>query len=114
VREASFFVDRLAHDTMPLAGLIVNRTHPLRSRLPRDHALTAADRLESHGGDQLTAAVLRVHAHRADTAKREAHLLKRFTRAHPDVPIATIPALPFEVADLQALRAVGDELLKPA
>ena len=28
LREASFFVDRLSQETMPLAGLILNRTHP--------------------------------------------------------------------------------------
>ena len=28
LREASFFVDRLSQEKMPLAGLILNRTHP--------------------------------------------------------------------------------------
>ena len=29
LREASFFVDRLSQERMPLAGLILNRTHPM-------------------------------------------------------------------------------------
>ena len=31
LREASFFIDRLSQEHMPLAGLILNRTHPTLS-----------------------------------------------------------------------------------
>ncbi|QLY31358.1 ArsA family ATPase [Nocardia huaxiensis] len=121
LREASFFVDRLSHDRMPLAGLVLNRTHPVLSSLSAEQAQVAADRLapatatngesaESDTPAALAAAVLRIHAHRAATAKREQHLLHRFTGAHPSVPIAAVTALPFEVADLEALRAVADQL----
>jgi anion-transporting ArsA/GET3 family ATPase len=113
LREASFFVDRLSTDGMPLAGLVVNRTHPLLTDLSRDHAATAADRLAEADGDPMTIAALRIHAHRADTAARERHLLRRFTRAHPHVPVTAVPALPFEVADLEALQAVGERLVTP-
>ncbi|WP_433682041.1 ArsA family ATPase [Nocardia sp. CA-119907] len=108
LREASFFVDRLSTERMPLAGLVLNRTHPVLSALPADHALTTADQLAE--SDPLTAAVLRIHAQRVATAKREQHLLHRFTGAHPRVPIASVTALPFEVSDLEALRAVGAQL----
>ncbi|MFI7664434.1 ArsA family ATPase [Nocardia sp. NPDC049526] len=108
LREASFFVDRLSTERMPLAGLILNRTHPVLSSLSADHALTAADQLAE--SDPLTAAVLRVHAQRVATAKREQHLLHRFTGAHPRVPITSVTALPFEVSDLEALRAVAAQL----
>ncbi|KAA8890877.1 ArsA family ATPase [Nocardia colli] len=108
LREASFFVDRLSTERMPLAGLILNRTHPALSSLSGDHALTAAEQLAD--SDPLTAAVLRIHARRVATDKREQHLLHRFTGAHPRVPIVAVTALPFEVSDLRALRAVGDQL----
>ncbi|MFC9440520.1 ArsA family ATPase [Nocardia sp. NPDC057030] len=108
LREASFFVDRLSTERMPLAGLILNRTHPALSSLSRDHALTAAEQLAE--SDPLTSAVLRIHARRVATDKREQHLLHRFTGAHPRVPIVAVTALPFEVSDLDALRAVGDQL----
>jgi anion-transporting ArsA/GET3 family ATPase len=108
LREASFFVDRLSTERMPLAGLVLNRTHPALSALPADHALAAADQLAE--SDPLTTAVLRIHAQRVATAKREQHLLHRFTGAHPRVPIASVTALPFEVSDLEALRAVGIQL----
>ncbi|ORI20071.1 ArsA family ATPase [Rhodococcus sp. 1168] len=112
LREAAFFVDRLSSEGMPLAGLILNRTHPTLSALPADHAATAADQLD--GDDDasavLTAAVLRIHAARAVTATRELRLLRRFTAAHPRIPVVGVPSLPFEVSDLQALRAVADQL----
>ncbi|MCP2278195.1 ArsA family ATPase [Nocardia amikacinitolerans] len=108
LREASFFVDRLSTEQMPLAGLVLNRTHPALSDLPADHALTAADQLAE--SDSLTSSVLRIHADRVATAKREQHLLHRFTGAHPRVPMVPVTALPFEVCDLEALRAVGDQL----
>ncbi|MDF2470106.1 MAG: anion-transporting ATPase, partial [Rhodococcus erythropolis] len=39
-------------------------------------------------------------------------LLSRFTAAHPRVPLIGVPSLPFEVSDLEALRAVGDQLTR--
>jgi len=38
LREASFFVDRLSEEAMPLAGLILNRTHPTLSGLHIERA----------------------------------------------------------------------------
>ncbi|MCX5043146.1 ArsA family ATPase [Aldersonia sp. NBC_00410] len=117
LREAGFFVDRLSTEGMPLAGLVLNRTHPLRCELAADHALTAADRLdedEPTPQSQLAAAALRIHAERATVNSRERHLLHRFTGAHPRVPQIDVPSLPFEVSDLEALRAIGDELTRSA
>ncbi|NLV80769.1 MAG: ArsA family ATPase, partial [Rhodococcus sp.] len=115
LREASFFVERLSADSMPLAGLILNRTHPTLSTLPSDHALTAADQLAEKGPASAAAeAVLRIHAHRAVTAKRELRLLRGFTAVNPRVPVVGVPSLPFEVSDLDALRAVADQLTREA
>ncbi|MFQ6394666.1 ArsA family ATPase [Nocardia sp. KC 131] len=108
LREASFFVDRLSTERMPLAGLVLNRTHPVLSTLSADHARTAADQLAET--DPITSSVLRIHAQRVATAKRERNLLHRFTGAHPRVPIVSVTALPFEVSDLEALRVVGNQL----
>lgn len=130
LREASFFVDRLSTDKMPLAGLVLNRTHPLLCGLSPAQAAAAADRLSPGAGSDtdgtsgettaasesvtdpatLTADILCIHAHRAVTAKRERNLLHRFTGAHPRVPIVAVTALPFEVSDLDALRVVGEQL----
>jgi anion-transporting ArsA/GET3 family ATPase len=108
LREASFFVDRLSQEKMPLAGLILNRTHPTLCDLQSDKARDAADHLDE--ADELAAAVLRIHADRAQTAKREVRLLSRFTGANPHVAIVGVPSLPFDVSDLEALRAIADQI----
>jgi anion-transporting ArsA/GET3 family ATPase len=111
LREATFFVDRLSQERMPLAGLILNRTHPMLCDLKADKANEAADQLGGEDGPEaLTAAILRIHADRALTAKREVRLLSRFTGANPAVAIVGVPSLPFDVSDLDALRAIADQI----
>ena len=110
LREASFFVDRLSKEAMPLAGMILNRTQPTLSDLHVERAADAAADLEADDPDSLAAAVLRIHADRGHTAKREVRLLSRFTGANPHVPIVGVPSLPFDVSDLEALRAIADQL----
>ena len=110
LREASFFVDRLASEHMPLAGLILNRTHPTLCELHADKAAEAAAELEKAAPGSLAVAALRIHADRASTAKREVRLLSRFTGANPTVAIVGVPSLPFDVSDLEALRAIADQI----
>ena len=110
LREASFFVDRLAGENMPLAGLILNRTHPTLCGLHAEKAEEAADELAAEDPESLAVAVLRIHAERAQTAKREVRLLSRFTGANPHVAIVGVPSLPFDVSDLEALRAIADQI----
>ena len=110
LREASFFVDRLAGERMPLAGLILNRTHPTLCELHADKATEAAEELEKIDPSAVAAAALRIHADRASTAKREVRLLSRFTGANPHVAIVGVPSLPFDVSDLEALQAIADQI----
>jgi anion-transporting ArsA/GET3 family ATPase len=117
LREASFFVDRLSEERMPLAGLILNRTHPTLCSLPVERAVDGAETLESApehidppAAKELALAVLRIHADRASTSKREVRLLSRFTGANPHVAIVGVPSLPFDVSDLDALRAIADQM----
>ncbi len=118
LREAAFFVDRLSREQMPLAGLILNRTHPMLSTLPVERAVDATETLEHASGEdestQLAGAVLRIHAERALIAKREIRLLSRFTGAHPHVAIVGVPSLPFDVSDLEALRTIADQMTATA
>jgi anion-transporting ArsA/GET3 family ATPase len=107
VREAAYFVDRLATESMPLVGLVLNRTHPVLAELPAAQAETVAEALERSGNAPLAAAVLRLHADRVTLAGRERRLLARFRRAHPSVAVVTVPALTLEVHDLPALRIIG-------
>src|ERR1700752_2832714 len=113
LREASFFVDRLSEEGMPLAGLVLNRTHPTLCALTVERAVDGVAELETEADSdaaELAAAVLQIHADRAQTAKREIRLLSRFTGANPHVPVVGVPSLPFDVSDLDALRALADQI----
>jgi anion-transporting ArsA/GET3 family ATPase len=110
LREASYFVERLAAEKMPLAGLVVNRTHPVLADLPAGRALATADELDRAGTAPVAAAVLRVHADRVAVATREKRLLARFTKAHPSVAVVGVPALPADVHDLGGLREISMRL----
>ncbi|MGC7099325.1 ArsA family ATPase [Amycolatopsis lurida] len=111
LREASYFVERLSEESMPLAGLVANRTHPVLAELSAPKALAAADSLERAAEPApLAVAVLRLHADRVALAERERRLLARFTKAHPGVPVVGVPALPSDVHDLDGLRDIGDRL----
>ena len=113
LREASYFVDRLSADDMPLAGLVVNRTHPpATAALSATRAAAAAEEVLEAGGPDapLAAAALRVHADRMSLAAREQHLADRFTSAHPEVAVRTVPAAAGDVHDLDGLRTMAAEL----
>jgi len=115
LREATFFVERLAEDGMPLAGLVVNRVHDsAAAALSAERSLGAAEQLDELGGHELTAALLRVHADRMQQVAREEHLLHSFSGAFPTVPVARAEALASDVHDLDGLRQVGDSLAEPA
>ncbi|MQA79468.1 MAG: AAA family ATPase [Streptosporangiales bacterium] len=115
LREASYFVERLSRDDMPLGGLVLNRVHRTtgtggRMRLGAERSVAAAETLEESGEHPLAAAALRLHAERLVLAAREGRLRDGFVSAHPRVAIAEVPALPADVHDLDGLRAVGDAL----
>ncbi|GGJ00771.1 anion transporter [Saccharopolyspora subtropica] len=110
LREASYFVERLAGEGMPLVGLVANRTHPVFAGLAGARATAVAEEIEASGSAPLAAAVLRVHADRVAVAEREKRLLARFTRAHPEVSMVGVPALPTDVHDLAGLREIGRRL----
>nr|MDT0664179.1 ArsA-related P-loop ATPase [Micromonospora sp. DSM 115978] len=111
LREASYFVDRLDAEGMPLAGLVVNRMHHSDgSALNTERSLAAAENLEEHGERPLAAAVLRIHAERVRLARREVRLRERFTQAHPDTCVVEIDALAQDVHDLDGLREIGAAL----
>jgi anion-transporting ArsA/GET3 family ATPase len=129
LREASYFVERLAVEGMPLAGLILNRVHRSpAARLSAARSLAAAESLlpegqngDSHRGEPADAAsppgqepyslaitALRLHAERMQLVAAEQRLAGRFTAAHPLVPVAEVPAQAEDVHDLAGLRAIGE------
>jgi anion-transporting ArsA/GET3 family ATPase len=111
LREASYFVERLERDEMPLAGLILNRVHRSpAARLSAARSLAAAETLQGLRDSETSAlgiAALRLHAERMREAESERRLARRFTAAHPLVPVAQVPAQPDDVHDLNGLRVIG-------
>ena len=108
LREAAYFVERLAEEGMPLAGLVINRMHPIAaSGLGAERSVAAAEALEESGDHPVAAATLRLHAERVMLATRERRMCQRFTSAHPDVPVAEVTAFAEDIHDLDGLRAVG-------
>ena len=109
LREASYFVERLAADRMPLAGLILNRVQPTRiPTLSPAGALAGAERIADQSSPAF--ALLQLHAERSALAARQRQVTSRFRAAHPDVAIAALPALATDVHDLAGLRQIGELL----
>jgi anion-transporting ArsA/GET3 family ATPase len=132
LREASYFVERLAQERMPLAGLLLNRVHRSpAARLSAARSLAAAETLQGadeaaepgraagdppagdwpeagqHPAHSLAIAALRLHAERMQLTVTERRVAEHFTSAHPIVPVAEIPAQPDDVHDLDGLRIIG-------
>jgi len=130
LREASYFVERLDHERMPLAGLILNRVQKVpAAHLSAARSLAAAEVLQgaatgAQGGrgagrtgahlDEpeaearlLTMAALRLHAERMEQAAAERRTAGHFTAAHPLVPVIEVPAQAEDVHDLDGLRRIG-------
>ncbi|MFP5347586.1 MAG: ArsA family ATPase, partial [Actinomycetes bacterium] len=111
LREASYFVDRLTTEGMPLAGLVLNRvqTSPVPS-LTAERAMAAAEQLEEDDDHELTSGLLRLHAERMRRRTREQAVAGRFFAGHRSVPVAQVTARPGDVHDLDGLRSIGDDL----
>ncbi|TMR39145.1 ArsA family ATPase, partial [Actinomadura geliboluensis] len=110
LREASYFVERLAEERMPLAGLVVNRVHESAADgLSAARSQAAAETLEERGEHTLTAALLRLHTDRMQLAAREERLRDHFASTHPTVPVTAVPAQAEDVHDLEGLRQVGED-----
>jgi anion-transporting ArsA/GET3 family ATPase len=113
MREASYFVERLAGEQMPLAGLVVNRVHETGADgITAVDAESAAQRLVDDADDdgRTTGELLTIHAERMSVAAREERLKRRFGAAHPGVPTVSVAALAGDVHDLDGLRRIGDLL----
>ncbi len=119
LREAAFFVERLDQERMPLAGLVVNRIQRTAPGLSASRALGAAEQLADQAADgsagrvpsaSASVGLLRLHAALAETAARHEGLARRFTAAHPGIPVVRVPAAAQDIHDLDGLRAVGRAL----
>ncbi|MGQ0847359.1 MAG: ArsA family ATPase [Sporichthyaceae bacterium] len=113
LREASYFVERLSAENMPLAGLVLNRVHrSAASALSAERALAAAEDLDTakEADATLSAALLRLHADRMQVIAREEGFTESFSSAHPAVRVTEVGAQAADVHDLDGLRVIGTEL----
>lgn len=117
LREASFFVDRLADDRMPLAAVVVNRVQmtyvPSVSAARASAAAEVVDEIppRAAGWEPAdTAALLRLHASVAELGSRHATAIAGFTSRHPEVPLVQVAAAAHDVNDIEELRQIGAEL----
>ncbi len=107
LREATYFLERLAADDMPLAGVLVNRVHGTAApQLTAAQAREAAELLAGRPEHRSAHDALVLHADWATLAEREARLVDGFAAAHPGVALATIAARTLDVHDLAGLRAI--------
>jgi anion-transporting ArsA/GET3 family ATPase len=111
LREAAYFADRLLSEHMPLAGLVLNRTHPPLVELPPKLDASA---LESAVADTsrakarvLARAALQLHAAQVALHVEELRMRARFEGARPEVGVISVPALPTDVHDLSGLRTLA-------
>jgi anion-transporting ArsA/GET3 family ATPase len=123
LREASYFVERLGTERMPLAGLVLNRVQrPSAAHLSAARSLAAAETLEAaqeQTGPQepalvangrpyaLAVCALRLHAEQMAEATTQRRVAEHFTAAHPLVPVVEVPAQPDDIHDLDGLRRIG-------
>jgi anion-transporting ArsA/GET3 family ATPase len=109
LREASFFVERLSDEQMPLAGLVVNRMHFSTPGVSVGEAQAAATKLSRTGeaDDLVAAAALNVHAELAAAAATDERMVRRFGAAHPSVSVVRVEALPSDIHDADGLRTIG-------
>jgi anion-transporting ArsA/GET3 family ATPase len=113
LREASYFVERLAGDGMPMGGLVLNRVHTSEvAALSAEQSVSAADHLAESPEHTFAASALLLHAERMRLIEREQRLASRFSTAHPSVAVVDVPAFASDVHDLDGLREVGDHLAK--
>lgn len=116
IREATYFADRLIAEDMPLAGLILNRTHRAHAALAAGAADAGIERMSDlPPSDTATWATagLRIHQEQLALAAQEARMRARFEGAHPEVPVIPAEALPTDVHDVAGLRTIMDALAAP-
>ncbi len=112
LREASFFIDRLREERMPLRGVAINRVHRSELDLSAARATAMAEELgeDPDGGAdrfRLERLALDCHAKRMLTVERERELIDKFKLTNPEIPMAEVSAQAQDVNDLESLRTIG-------
>lgn len=110
LREASYFVARLAQDGMPPRGLVVNRLQRVQAQELSAARARAAAELLAERGRRDSADALALHAQLVEVQARQRNLVRRFSAGHTGIPVVEVAALPQDVHDLDGLREIGAAL----
>ena len=115
LREARFFLQRLAQDGMPTAGLVVNRvTLPPGGGLDAvspTAARKAANKLDDGDTEhQAVAALLQLHADRVGVTRRERKAISAALHGVNPRALIEVPLMDSDVHDLDDLRAIASHL----
>ncbi|MPZ71726.1 MAG: AAA family ATPase [Nitriliruptorales bacterium] len=116
LREARYFLQRLAQDGMPTAGLVVNRVTPPPpdglDGLPAKQARQAAGALLGGSADEnAVAALLDLHADRLGVTKRERKNIAAALHGIDPRALVEVPLMDSDVHDLDDLTAICEVLL---
>ncbi|WP_108666667.1 ArsA family ATPase [Euzebya rosea] len=117
LREARYFVQRLAKEGMPLAGLVLNRVTPA---LPEDLAALAArvgedDRTRLLAGDddqRAVAGMLGLLDRSAQVHARQQRNIESGLHGLDPRTLVEVPEMPSDVHDLEGLDAIGAHLVR--
>jgi anion-transporting ArsA/GET3 family ATPase len=115
LREARYFLQRLAQDGMPTAGLVVNRittpAHPELAELDEKKLRHAIDRIDDGDPEErAAAALLQLLLDRRHVAHREARTLSASLHGVDPRALVEVPLMSSDVHDLEGLEAIGRHL----
>jgi anion-transporting ArsA/GET3 family ATPase len=115
LREARYFLERLASEGMPTAGLVINRVTPealdALGAHDSEEILAAAGRLDDGTPEQCAAgALLRLAVDRAEATVREARTISSALAGVDPRALVEIPLLTSDVHDLDDLTWLGGRL----
>ena len=117
LREARFFLDRLEQEGLHLAGVVVNRIHPLpEADAGIDELRRAAGRLDEQGGEDQRAVAdgLRLLADLTGLAGRERRDVEAALFGRPIRSLVEVPLLRSDVHDIAGLDEIARTLVAPA
>ena len=113
LREARFFLQRLATEKMPLGGVVMNRTHEVPHVAGLEDPRALAARARAAGDGKLLAPALDLYASWREVSIREDAAIASSLGDLTQVPLWRVPDLAGDVHDVAALRRVGEALLGP-
>lgn len=117
LREARYFLERLADEGMPTAGLVVNRVTPAAGPELGEHEAgqlrAVAARLADGGAEQRAAgALLELAVDRRESGVREQRTIARALHGVDPVALVEVPQFAGDVHDVEGLTALGGHLLR--